>query len=261
LKICRKVFQFEKGCGKMSTVRYGSKGEDVRRLQTILGIDADGIFGKQTRKAVKEFQKRYGLFVDGIVGEKTWQKLLEIEDADAVNPDKITYEPVDWVQPVDYKQYDKRWSAIPYTSTGNRNQTIGSSGCGPTAMADVLATLVSPQITPVSIARYFVQCGFRTSNQGTSWAAFPWAAKKYGLAFEQTTSIETAKKYLRNGGYVVCSMKEGYWTSGGHYICAWKYDDVYMYANDPASVKRTKQNLKDFDAQCKRYFCFIRRGD
>jgi soluble lytic murein transglycosylase-like protein/peptidoglycan hydrolase-like protein with peptidoglycan-binding domain len=62
--------------GGYSTLRLGSRGSDVKELQKLLGIKADGIFGKQTLKAVKAFQKKMGLAVDGIVGSKTWNKLL-----------------------------------------------------------------------------------------------------------------------------------------------------------------------------------------
>jgi GH25 family lysozyme M1 (1,4-beta-N-acetylmuramidase) len=51
-------------------------------------------------------------------------------------------------------------------------------------------------------------------------------------------------------------MKKGYWTNGGHFICAWKYDGTYTYANDPASSSRKKQKTSEFKAQCKQYFCF-----
>jgi pyruvate/2-oxoglutarate dehydrogenase complex dihydrolipoamide acyltransferase (E2) component len=55
-----------------ATVRAGTTGEDVRYLQTKLGITADGIFGRQTQAAVKAYQQGSGLVVDGIVGPKTW---------------------------------------------------------------------------------------------------------------------------------------------------------------------------------------------
>jgi murein DD-endopeptidase MepM/ murein hydrolase activator NlpD len=54
------------------TVRAGTTGEDVRYLQTKLGITADGIFGRQTQAAVLAYQQASGLVVDGIVGPKTW---------------------------------------------------------------------------------------------------------------------------------------------------------------------------------------------
>ena len=54
-------------------------------------------------------------------------------------------------------------------------------------------------------------------------------------------------------------MAHGYWMSGtGHYICIWKYDGDYIYANDPASSKRTKQKISDFMKQRKCFFCFRR---
>ena len=57
--------------------KYGSTGSEVRQIQTKLkrwgyyNGNIDGIYGSQTLKAVKEFQKKNGLTVDGIVGEKT----------------------------------------------------------------------------------------------------------------------------------------------------------------------------------------------
>ena len=56
-------------------LKIGNKGEEVKRLQEALGINNDGIFGKQTEDAVKLFQKKNGLEVDGIVGDKTWAAL------------------------------------------------------------------------------------------------------------------------------------------------------------------------------------------
>ena len=43
----------------------------MRKLQGALGIAADGVFGSQTERAVKRFQKRKGLTADGVVGPKT----------------------------------------------------------------------------------------------------------------------------------------------------------------------------------------------
>ena len=51
--------------------RKGSKGDTVKRIQTVLGISADGVFGPKTEEAVKKWQSSHGLAADGIVGEKT----------------------------------------------------------------------------------------------------------------------------------------------------------------------------------------------
>jgi len=54
------------------TIKKGSKGADVKHLQSKLGIAADGDFGPNTHKAVVAFQSSKGLVADGIVGPKTW---------------------------------------------------------------------------------------------------------------------------------------------------------------------------------------------
>ena len=48
-----------------------SSGSSVTALQQALGIPADGIYGPQTRKAVRRFQRANGLTVDGIAGPQT----------------------------------------------------------------------------------------------------------------------------------------------------------------------------------------------
>ena len=57
------------------TLRRGSRGDDVKYLQSKLDITADGIFGSQTEAAVIAFQRKSGLTADGIVGPKTWAAL------------------------------------------------------------------------------------------------------------------------------------------------------------------------------------------
>ena len=57
--------------------KYGSRGEEVRQIQTKLkrwgyySGNVDGIYGTQTLNAVKYFQRKNGLAVDGIAGPKT----------------------------------------------------------------------------------------------------------------------------------------------------------------------------------------------
>jgi murein DD-endopeptidase MepM/ murein hydrolase activator NlpD len=58
--------------GGRKTVKKGSKGADVKHLQSRLGITADGDFGPKTHAAVTAFQTSKGLVADGIVGPKTW---------------------------------------------------------------------------------------------------------------------------------------------------------------------------------------------
>ncbi len=57
-------------------VRNGSRGPTVAAVQGALGIAADGVFGPQTRSAVRAFQRAHRLAADGIVGPRTWATLF-----------------------------------------------------------------------------------------------------------------------------------------------------------------------------------------
>jgi putative chitinase len=57
-------------------LKIGSKGEDVKKLQSKLGLSPDGVFGPGTEAKVKEWQKANGLGTDGIVGPGTWNKMF-----------------------------------------------------------------------------------------------------------------------------------------------------------------------------------------
>jgi peptidoglycan hydrolase-like protein with peptidoglycan-binding domain len=54
----------------------GTVGRDVVRLQRMLSVAADGMFGPITQRAVVRFQRRHRLAVDGVVGPQTWAALL-----------------------------------------------------------------------------------------------------------------------------------------------------------------------------------------
>lgn len=60
----------------MKTLKKGSTGDDVKKLQNILRITADGKFGPKTEAEVMFFQKQRGLPITGIVDAITWSKLL-----------------------------------------------------------------------------------------------------------------------------------------------------------------------------------------
>jgi putative chitinase len=58
------------------TLRRGSKGDDVKKMQAKLGLTADGDFGPGTEAALKKWQADNGLTADGVAGPKTLAKLL-----------------------------------------------------------------------------------------------------------------------------------------------------------------------------------------
>lgn len=73
----------------MTTIKLGSKGEDVKTLQKKLNCIVDGVFGTITEEAVKSFQKSKGLTADGIVGDKTWKALGVVTNSNTRNITEI----------------------------------------------------------------------------------------------------------------------------------------------------------------------------
>ena len=59
-------------------------GTTVTAVQRALGVTADGIYGRETRRAVRRFQRSHGLTVDGVTGPQTLAALgVTAQDASA----------------------------------------------------------------------------------------------------------------------------------------------------------------------------------
>lgn len=237
-----------------------SQSKYVKAVQSLVGASIDGKYGRNTRANVIAFQYSASLTRSGSITQNDW---LALWDCNYTRTD-TSLNGTNGREPVDYKQYDSRWKNIMYSATNSKSQTIGSSGCGPTSMADIMACWIDKNITPVEMCQYALKKGYRTKNDGTAWAYFKSVANAYSQGFSsfvQTKSLSTLKAALANGAFAVCSMGPGYWTKGGHYICVYKMDNTYVYAKDPASSSRKKQKISAFEDQRKQFFIFWPGGN
>lgn len=177
-----------------------------------------------------------------------------------------------------YSQLDSRWKNKMYSSIGNRNQTIGLSGCGPTS-ASMIVTACKGAITPDVMADLFVKYGYRSANNGTYWSAFRAIADEFDIGYSETTNFQRAIELLRNNNYVVASVGNGLFTTGGHFIVlagvngdTIKVYDPYLYAGKfETSTRRGKatvsgntvyisvSNFKNY-ANAKGFFCYAHDG-
>lgn len=167
------------------------------------------------------------------------------------------------MKPVCYLQTDSRWKNHNYSAKGER-KTIGSSGCGVTAAAMVIATLKDKGVTPVTTAEWSMAHGYKALNQGTFYTYFVPQMSQYGITCRRlntanlygkssSTAHSEALNALKAGNWVIACMGKGNWTSSGHYILLYGYENGYVYINDPASTApcRVKNTWALFAKQVK----------
>lgn len=70
-------------------IKYGDRGAQVLRLQRLLGIKADGIFGSETLRHVRIFQKAHGHTVTGVFLDSQFPLVGVIPKLDHVDFSKV----------------------------------------------------------------------------------------------------------------------------------------------------------------------------
>lgn len=138
-----------------------------------------------------------------------------------------------------FLQWDKRWGCLAYGDDSN----VAISGCGPTTLAMAVVALTgNEEATPAAIAKFAMQEGFYMSGTGTMWSLMTEGAAAYGVHSEQIniSQIEI-KQHLDQGDIVICSVRQGDFTTGGHFILLYDYDDEGFSINDPFSLYRSGQ--------------------
>lgn len=190
----------------------------------------------------------------------------EVEDEGFETQGKIAYEGSseypeislgNYVGLTYYNQIDSRWRNHPYTSIGNSTQTIGTGGCGPTAAA-MIVTATKGTITPDDMGDLFVRYGYRSPDNGTYWSAFRWVADVFNIGYQETSNFETAINLLKNNNYIIASVGNGLFTTGGHFIVIVGIDgnnlkiyDPYLYAGKfDTSTRRGKVSLNGNTVYC-----------
>ncbi len=137
-----------------------------------------------------------------------------------------------------FLQWDPRWG---YAEYGENN--IGLSGCGPTCVSMALYYLLGDEsITPDKVAEYSMENGYYVMGTGTAWALLEAMPAEYGIKVTQPSKTEqNMKNELDAGGVIICSMKAGDFTDGGHFVVIYGYDEDGFLINDSNCVARSRQ--------------------
>lgn len=157
-------------------------------------------------------------------------------------------------------QWDERWG---YASYGEN--IIAISGCAPTSLAMVASGLTGDSnITPYKVAKYAENNGFYIDGTGTSWNLMTSGSAAFGIkGKELSLSKNNVFNELENGHPIICSMREGDFTTQGHFIVLTGVSNGKIKVNDPNSKKRSSL-LWDYDrleSQIKNLWSFSIWGD
>ncbi len=209
---------------------------------------------------ITAYNKAGGKVLKGLVTRRAAEK--ELFDR-AVSPTAPPSPQVNITKPVSYLQTDPKWKNHNYSAKGER-KTIGSSGCGVTASAMVIATLKDKSVTPITTAEWSMEHGYKALNQGTYYSYFVPQFSVYGIGCKMLNQTNLygkpssaahteALNALKKGGWVIACMGKGNWTSSGHFILLYQYENGYVYINDPASTNaaRIKNTWTLFSKQVK----------
>ena len=138
-----------------------------------------------------------------------------------------------------FLQWDIRWGYVPYGGTGGN---IGSSGCGPACLSMAVFYLTgNRECTPDAVAKYSEDNGYYIAGSGTAWSLL----YDYPLVHNLTSSAvgkseSRFKSELDKGNILICSVKEGNFTTGGHFILIYGYDENGFKVNDPKCIYRSR---------------------
>lgn len=121
-----------------------------------------------------------------------------------------------------FKQEDSRWARNPYPK---RPFFVSDSGCGPTAIADLIVT--NPKYkkkTPENTANWLSKRGYATYGDGTAWAGITACLKAYGFKVTQHDDMASFWAEMKKPGRMaIISFRGGTkggitWTLGGHFL-------------------------------------------
>jgi len=192
-------------------LKLGSEGEDVKKLQVKLGIEAIGKFGPKTDAAVKAWQSANGLTADGIVGAGTWSKMFGGAAPVATAPAA---------------------PAAPIANSGNLKLSNLKGHIPDAVIAMIPDTAAKFGInTPLRLAHFLAQCGhesggFRATQENLNYSAkglmgifkkyFPNAA--LAAQYERKPAKIAARVYGGRMGNGNEASGEGYKFRGRGYI-------------------------------------------
>lgn len=133
-------------------------------------------------------------------------------------------------------QWDKRWGYYPYGES-----IIAVSGCGPVCLSMVILGVRHEAVLPSKISKFSEREKYYVKGSGTSWRLMTEGAAHFGLnGSEISLSEQSMRSVLDSSGMIICAMGPGDFTTEGHFIVIYGYDEEGFRVNDPNSRQRSE---------------------
>ncbi len=150
-----------------------------------------------------------------------------------------------------FLQWDPRWGYQQY----GENSCIGLVGCGPTCLSMAAYYLTGDEsLTPDCIAEFSMENDYYVEGVGTSWNLMYDFPGMVELSVEEIVTDEyEMKAALDSGNILICAMRPGDFTAGGHFIVIYGYEDDGFKVNDPNCVARSRRiwSFAELESQIK----------
>ena len=135
--------------------------------------------------------------------------------------------------------------------------------------------MIVGNVSVTELADVFVKHGYRSPNNGTYWSANRAIADEFNIKYQETSNFSVMLEKLKNNNYIIASVGNGLFTTGGHYIMIYGIDgnnlkiyDPYLYSGKfETSTRKGKASVSGDTVYCsidnfknyanyKRFFCY-----